>query len=113
MGEVGLFSYCLPPSVGAKEALATHLGSSHIINLEPRYRAVASWSRVQARGIPMVTAVEIVAIWLLSLVLAVPEAIGFNMVTFDYKNVSITTCMLQPKTPFMTVSVYSTSASAR
>ncbi|XP_039679001.1 endothelin-1 receptor-like isoform X2 [Perca fluviatilis] len=67
-----------------------------------RYRAVASWSRVQVTGVPTVTAVEIVAIWLLSLALAVPEAIGFNMVTFDYRNVTMTTCMLQPKTPFMT-----------
>ncbi|XP_028419424.1 endothelin receptor type B [Perca flavescens] len=66
-----------------------------------RYRAVASWSRVQVTGVPTVTAVEIVAIWLLSLALAVPEAFGFNMVTFDYRNVTITTCMLQPKTPFM------------
>lgn len=70
-----------------------------------RYRAVASWSRVQGTGVPTVTAVEIVVIWLLSMVLAVPEAIGFNMVTFDYKNVTMTTCMLEPKTPFMTVSV--------
>ncbi|CAJ1085758.1 endothelin receptor type B-like isoform X1 [Xyrichtys novacula] len=67
-----------------------------------RYRAVASWSRVQGTGVPTVTAVEIVAIWLLSIVLAVPEAIGFNMVTFDYKNVTMRTCMLQPRTPFMT-----------
>ncbi|XP_078100380.1 endothelin receptor type B-like isoform X2 [Sander vitreus] len=67
-----------------------------------RYRAVASWSRVQGTGVPTITAVEIVAIWLLSLALAVPEAIGFNMVTFDYRNTTMTTCMLQPKTPFMT-----------
>lgn len=76
--------------------------------LEPRYRAVASWSRVQGTGIPTVTAVEIVVIWLLSMVLAVPEAIGFNMVPFEHNNVSMTTCMLQPQTPFMTVSFYST-----
>ena len=50
------------------------------------------------------TAVEIVVIWLLSMALAVPEAIGFDMVPFDYKNTTIKTCMLQPKTPFMTVS---------
>ncbi|XP_034713222.1 endothelin-1 receptor-like [Etheostoma cragini] len=66
------------------------------------YRAVASWSRVQGNGVPTVTAMEIVAIWLLSLTLAVPEAIGFNMVSFDYRNVTMTTCMLQAKTPFMT-----------
>ncbi|XP_039996324.1 endothelin receptor type B-like isoform X2 [Xiphias gladius] len=67
-----------------------------------RYRAVVSWSRVQCTGVPTVTALEIVVIWLLSMGLAVPEAIGFNMVNFDYKNITITTCMLQPKTPFMT-----------
>lgn len=67
-----------------------------------RYRAVATWSRVQGTGVPTVTAVEIVLIWLLSMTLAVPEAVGFNMVTFDYKNVTMSTCMLQPKTPFMT-----------
>ncbi|XP_069574130.1 endothelin receptor type B-like [Brachyistius frenatus] len=67
-----------------------------------RYRAVASWSRIQGTGVPTVTAVGIVAIWLLSAVLAVPEAVGFDMVTFDYKNVTMTTCMLQPKTAFMT-----------
>lgn len=67
-----------------------------------RYRAVATWSRVQGTGVPMVTAVEIVVIWLLSVVLAVPEAIGFDMVSFDYKNVTMRTCMLRPRTPFMT-----------
>ncbi|XP_059210236.1 endothelin-1 receptor-like [Centropristis striata] len=67
-----------------------------------RYRAVASWSRVQGTGVSTVTAVGIVLIWLLSLLLAVPEAIGFNMVTFNYKNATLTTCMLQPSTPFMT-----------
>ncbi|XP_008287000.1 endothelin-1 receptor-like [Stegastes partitus] len=45
---------------------------------------------------------KIVVIWLLSVVLAVPEAVGFDMVTFDYKNATMRTCMLQPRTPFMT-----------
>ncbi|XP_055369765.1 endothelin-1 receptor-like isoform X2 [Betta splendens] len=67
-----------------------------------RYRAVASWSRVQGTGVPTVTVVEIAVIWVLSAVLAVPEAIGFNMVDFEYKNATMTTCMLQPTTPFMT-----------
>ncbi|KAF1395387.1 hypothetical protein PFLUV_G00011000 [Perca fluviatilis] len=66
-----------------------------------RYRAVASWSRVQGVGIPLFTVVEIVSIWLLSLVLAVPEAIGFDMVTFDYRNKTMRTCMLNPKNDFM------------
>lgn len=78
-----------------------------ITTFEPRYRAVASWSRVESTGVPKVTLVQIVLIWLLSLVLAVPEAIGFNMVTFEYRNANITTCMLQACSPFMTVSVYS------
>ncbi|XP_052353981.1 endothelin receptor type B-like isoform X1 [Oncorhynchus keta] len=67
-----------------------------------RYRAVASWSRVQGVGVPLLTAVEIISIWLLSILMAVPEAIGFNMVTFEYRNATIRTCMLNPQTPFMT-----------
>nr|XP_057921854.1 endothelin receptor type B-like [Doryrhamphus excisus] len=67
-----------------------------------RYRAVASWSRVRCTGIPTATAVAIVSIWLLSAVLALPEAVGFDLVTFEYKNVTMTTCMLQPRSPFMT-----------
>ncbi|KAK1890393.1 Endothelin-1 receptor [Dissostichus eleginoides] len=67
-----------------------------------RYRAVASWSRVQGTGVPMVTAVGIGGIWLLSALLAVPEAVGFTMVTFEYRNATMRTCMLQPNTPFMT-----------
>ncbi|KAF4090707.1 hypothetical protein AMELA_G00055340 [Ameiurus melas] len=61
-----------------------------------RYRAVASWSRVQGVGIPLLTAVEILLIWVLSFILAVPEAIGFNMVSFSYRNMTFRTCMLKP-----------------
>ncbi|XP_056588381.1 endothelin receptor type Ab isoform X2 [Triplophysa dalaica] len=68
-----------------------------------RYRAVASWSRVQGVGIPASTAVEIVCIWGFAVVLAVPEAIGFKMVSFEYNNVTLRTCMLKPETPFMTL----------
>uniref|UniRef100_A0A671QB19 Endothelin receptor type Ab n=1 Tax=Sinocyclocheilus anshuiensis TaxID=1608454 RepID=A0A671QB19_9TELE len=46
---------------------------------------------------------KILCIWLLAIVLAVPEAIGFKMVSFDYNSVTIRTCMLKPETPFMTV----------
>ncbi|CAJ1052487.1 endothelin receptor type Aa [Xyrichtys novacula] len=66
-----------------------------------RYRAVASWSRVQGVGIPLLTVIEILSIWVLSLILAVPEAIGFDMVEFNYANQTIHTCMLNPKTDFM------------
>ncbi|KAL0970592.1 hypothetical protein UPYG_G00244130 [Umbra pygmaea] len=66
-----------------------------------RYRAVASWNRVQGVGVPLVTALEIISIWVLSILLAVPEAIGFNMYTSEYRNITIRTCMLRPETPFM------------
>ncbi|XP_019389987.1 PREDICTED: endothelin-1 receptor [Crocodylus porosus] len=66
-----------------------------------RYRAVASWSRVQGIGIPMITAIEIFSIWILSFILAIPEAIGFVMVTFRYRNEHHITCMLNATSPFM------------
>ncbi|XP_016087483.1 endothelin-1 receptor-like isoform X2 [Sinocyclocheilus grahami] len=65
-----------------------------------RYRAVASWSRVQGVGIPLFTAIEIFSIWVMSIILAVPEAVVFNMVTFTYKNQTYRTCMLKPETDF-------------
>lgn len=69
-----------------------------------RYRAVASWSRVQGIGIPMITAIEIFSIWLLSFILAIPEAIGFAVVRFRYKDEDYVTCMLNPTNDFMLVS---------
>ncbi|MBW01464.1 Endothelin-1 receptor, partial [Eschrichtius robustus] len=66
-----------------------------------RYRAVASWSRVQGIGIPLVTAIEIVSIWILSFILAIPEAIGFVMVPFEYKGEQHKTCMLNATSKFM------------
>lgn len=66
---------------------------------------MASWSRVQGTGVPVVTAGEILMIWLVSVVLAIPEAVGFNMVEFQYKNATLRTCMLQPTTSFMVVSL--------
>ncbi|KAL6089869.1 hypothetical protein STEG23_031958, partial [Scotinomys teguina] len=65
------------------------------------YRAVASWSRVQGIGIPLITAIEIVSIWILSFILAIPEAIGFVMVPFEYKGEQHRTCMLNATTEFM------------
>ncbi|KAG6930523.1 endothelin receptor type B [Chelydra serpentina] len=68
-----------------------------------RYRAVASWSRIKGIGVPKWTAVEIVLIWVISVVLAVPEAIGFDMIVMDYKGKNLRICMLHPtqKTSFM------------
>uniref|UniRef100_A0A8D0Y097 Endothelin receptor type B n=1 Tax=Sus scrofa TaxID=9823 RepID=A0A8D0Y097_PIG len=68
-----------------------------------RYRAVASWSRIKGIGVPKWTAVEIVLIWVVSVVLAVPEALGFDMITTDYKGNRLRICLLHPtqKTAFM------------
>ncbi|XP_059410262.1 endothelin-1 receptor-like [Carassius carassius] len=66
-----------------------------------RYRAVASWSRVQGVGVPLFTAIEIISIWVISIILAVPEAVVFNMVTFNYRNQTYHTCMLKPETGLM------------
>ncbi|XP_029766539.1 endothelin-1 receptor isoform X1 [Terrapene carolina triunguis] len=66
-----------------------------------RYRAVASWSRVQGIGIPMITAIEIFSIWILSFILAIPEAIGFVMISFKYKDENHITCMLNATNKFM------------
>ncbi|XP_053316696.1 endothelin-1 receptor [Spea bombifrons] len=66
-----------------------------------RYRAVASWSRVQGNGIPLITAIEIISIWVLSFVLAVPEAVGFVMIPFEYRGEQFRTCMFNATTPFM------------
>ncbi|XP_037546459.1 endothelin receptor type Aa [Nematolebias whitei] len=66
-----------------------------------RYRAVASWSRVQGVGIPLLTLIEIIIIWVLSCILAVPEAVVFDIVSFNYTNITFRTCMLNPKTDFM------------
>ncbi|KAB5546638.1 hypothetical protein PHYPO_G00074330 [Pangasianodon hypophthalmus] len=67
-----------------------------------RYRAVASWGRVQGAGIPASTAVKIMCIWVLAILLAVPEAVGFNMVSFVHNNETAQTCMLKPESQFMT-----------
>ncbi|XP_029458903.1 endothelin receptor type B [Rhinatrema bivittatum] len=68
-----------------------------------RYRAVASWSRVKGIGVPKWTAVEIVLIWVISVIVAVPEMIGFDMIAMVYKGKQLRVCMLHPnqKYPFM------------
>lgn len=41
-------------------------------------------------------AIEIALIWILSIVLAVPEAIAFDMITMDYKGEHLRICLLHP-----------------
>ncbi|KAG8592354.1 hypothetical protein GDO81_000473 [Engystomops pustulosus] len=66
-----------------------------------RYRAVASWSRVQGNGIPLITAIEIISIWVLSFILAIPEAIGFVMISANYRGEQLHVCMFEATSPFM------------
>lgn len=70
-----------------------------------RYRAVASWSRIKGIGVPKWMAIEIALIWILSIILAVPESIAFDMITMDYKGEHLRICLLHPmqKTDFMRV----------
>lgn len=62
-----------------------------------RYRAVASWSRIQGIGIPMWKAVEVMLIWAVAIILAVPEAIAFDMVELNYREEMLWVCMLSSK----------------
>lgn len=51
-------------------------------------------------------AIEIALIWIISIILAVPEAIAFDMITMNYKGEHLRICLLHPvqKTEFMRVS---------
>ncbi|XP_070613877.1 endothelin-1 receptor [Erythrolamprus reginae] len=66
-----------------------------------RYRAVASWSRVQGIGVPLITAIEIFCIWILSFILAIPEAIGYTVVELSYYGDNLKICMMRPKNSFL------------
>ncbi|XP_078402076.1 endothelin receptor type B-like [Cetorhinus maximus] len=68
-----------------------------------RYRAVASWSRIQGIRVPMWTMIEIILIWVVSIILAVPETIAFDLVTMDYRGKRYSVCLLHPdqKSQFM------------
>ncbi|KAG8005946.1 Endothelin-1 receptor [Nibea albiflora] len=101
LGDLIYIAIDIPINVYKKTSVGITVLNLCVLSVD-RYRAVTTWSRIQGTGVPTVTAVEIVVIWLLSMVLAVPEAIGFDMVTFEYKDTIIRTCMLRPKTPFMT-----------
>lgn len=69
------------------------------------YHAVTSWSRVKGMGIPLWKAVEVTLIWLLAVVLAVPEALAFDMLEIPYRGTKLRVCLLHPEqtTSFMKV----------
>ncbi|XP_061454331.1 endothelin receptor type B-like isoform X1 [Rhineura floridana] len=66
-----------------------------------KYRAVASWSRIQGTGITLWKAT---LIWAVAIILAIPEAIAFDLVKLNYREQTHWVCMLAPeqKSSFMT-----------
>ncbi|XP_061437576.1 endothelin receptor type B-like [Lethenteron reissneri] len=66
-----------------------------------RYRAVAHWDRLQGVGLSLLTALKVLAIWTLSLVLAVPELLAFDTLSWEYRNRTLDTCMVIPQTSFV------------
>lgn len=61
-----------------------------------RYHAVTSWSRVKGMGIPLWKTVEVTLIWLLSVLLAVPEALAFDIMETHYRGQKLRVCLLHP-----------------
>ncbi|RVE57929.1 hypothetical protein OJAV_G00204170 [Oryzias javanicus] len=61
-----------------------------------RYRAVISWNQIKGIWVPVWTAIEITLIWVISILLAVPEVVGFDMITMDYKEKHLRICLLHP-----------------
>lgn len=70
-----------------------------------RYHAVTSWSRVKRIGIPLWKAMQVTVIWLVAVLLAVPEAVAFDMMEMPYRGSKLRVCLLHPqqKTAFMKV----------
>ncbi|XP_063070553.1 endothelin receptor type B [Engraulis encrasicolus] len=68
-----------------------------------RYRVVASRNPIRGLGVPKRTAVKLALIWIVSILLAVPEAVGFSMMAMDYKGKHLRICLLHPVqlSPFM------------
>lgn len=61
------------------------------------YHAVTSWSRVKGMGIPLWKAAEVTLIWLLAVLLAVPEALAFDMLEMPYRGNKLRVCLLHPE----------------
>ncbi|XP_051913949.1 endothelin receptor type B-like [Hippocampus zosterae] len=62
-----------------------------------RYHAVTSWSRVKGMGIPVWKAVEVTLIWVIALLLAVPEVLAFDMLEMPYRGNKLRVCLLHPE----------------
>ncbi|KAG7463740.1 hypothetical protein MATL_G00179930 [Megalops atlanticus] len=74
-----------------------------------RYRAVASWNRIKGIGVPKWTAIEITLIWVISIILAVPEAIAFDMIAMEYKGEHLRICLLNPMQTSQFMQFYKTA----
>lgn len=48
-------------------------------------------------GIPLWKAVEVTLIWLVAVVLAVPEALAFDMLEMPYRGNKLRVCLLHPE----------------
>ncbi|KAG9492138.1 hypothetical protein GDO78_000577 [Eleutherodactylus coqui] len=61
-----------------------------------RYRAVASWNYIGGNRATRWTILQIAFIWITSVILAIPEAIGFNVMHYDYNGQHMKTCLFYP-----------------
>lgn len=71
-----------------------------------RYHAVTSWSRVKGMGVPLWKAVEVTLIWLVAVLLAVPEAVAFDMMEISYRGSKLRICLLHPHQPIPFMKLY-------
>ncbi|XP_028847229.1 endothelin receptor type B-like [Denticeps clupeoides] len=61
-----------------------------------RYRVVASRNHIKGLGVSKNTAAKLALIWAVSIFLAVPEAVAFDMITMEYKGEHLRICLLHP-----------------
>ncbi|XP_056093675.1 endothelin receptor type B isoform X2 [Rhinichthys klamathensis goyatoka] len=61
-----------------------------------RYRIVSSRTRTKAPGFPKWIAVQVCLLWMISTLLAVPEAVAFDLMEMDYRGKRLRICLLHP-----------------
>ncbi|XP_022521372.2 endothelin receptor type B [Astyanax mexicanus] len=61
-----------------------------------RYRVVVSRSVIRTLGKPQWTLCKLCVIWAGSVLLAVPEVVGFDLIMMDYKGEQLRICLLHP-----------------
>ncbi|XP_066542975.1 endothelin receptor type B [Hoplias malabaricus] len=68
-----------------------------------RYRVVASHTVLKTQLVPKWTIIKLCVIWGLSPLLAVPEALAFDLITMEFKGEKLRVCLLHPlqTAPFM------------